>query len=199
MSDADYVAAGAKVVATAAEVLASADMIVKVKEPQPRSARCCARARSSSPTCTSPPTGADRPRWSQSGATAIAYETVTATGRHAAAADADERGRGPHGDPGGREVPGESAWRAAASCSAACRACAPAQGRDPRRRRGRRERRAKWRSGCGADVTDPRLEPRPRCATSTTCCGGRRAHAVFSDRRTSTKRSSRPTWSSAPC
>ena len=33
--DADYVAAGAKIVATAEEVFAAAEMIVKVKEPQP--------------------------------------------------------------------------------------------------------------------------------------------------------------------
>ena len=34
MTDADYVAAGAKVVATAKEVFDRADLIVKVKEPQ---------------------------------------------------------------------------------------------------------------------------------------------------------------------
>ena len=33
-TDADYVAAGAKIVPTAEEVFAAADMIVKVKEPQ---------------------------------------------------------------------------------------------------------------------------------------------------------------------
>ncbi|HSX55094.1 MAG TPA: alanine dehydrogenase, partial [Sphingomonas sp.] len=33
--DSDYVAAGARIVATAAEVFAQSDMIVKVKEPQP--------------------------------------------------------------------------------------------------------------------------------------------------------------------
>ena len=33
-SDADYTAVGAKIIATAAEVFAKADMIVKVKEPQ---------------------------------------------------------------------------------------------------------------------------------------------------------------------
>lgn len=32
--DADYIAAGAEIIATAAEVFAAADMIVKVKEPQ---------------------------------------------------------------------------------------------------------------------------------------------------------------------
>jgi alanine dehydrogenase len=33
-SDADYVAAGAKIIGTAKEIFAAADMIVKVKEPQ---------------------------------------------------------------------------------------------------------------------------------------------------------------------
>ena len=33
-TDADYVAAGAKIIGTAAEIFAAADMIVKVKEPQ---------------------------------------------------------------------------------------------------------------------------------------------------------------------
>ena len=34
-SDADYLAAGAQIIATAEAVFAAADMIVKVKEPQP--------------------------------------------------------------------------------------------------------------------------------------------------------------------
>ena len=34
LADADYLAAGAKIVETADEIFASADMIVKVKEPQ---------------------------------------------------------------------------------------------------------------------------------------------------------------------
>ena len=54
--DADYAAAGARIVENASEIWATADMIVKVKEPQARSGRCCDRARSSSPTSTSPPT-----------------------------------------------------------------------------------------------------------------------------------------------
>ena len=37
------------------EIFARAEMIVKVKEPQPASARCCAPARCCSPTCTSRP------------------------------------------------------------------------------------------------------------------------------------------------
>src|SRR5689334_8574523 len=36
LGDEDYVKAGARIVATAAEVFAQSDMIVKVKEPQPQ-------------------------------------------------------------------------------------------------------------------------------------------------------------------
>jgi alanine dehydrogenase len=43
LSDADYVAAGAKIIETAEEVFASADMIVKVKEPQAVSASAARR------------------------------------------------------------------------------------------------------------------------------------------------------------
>ena len=43
IADQDYDRAGAAVLATAAEVFATADMIVKVKEPQPAESRCCAR------------------------------------------------------------------------------------------------------------------------------------------------------------
>jgi alanine dehydrogenase len=60
--DGDYAAAGARIVPTAAEVFAAAELVVKVKEPQP--AECaggCARARCCSPTCTWRPTGR-RPR-----------------------------------------------------------------------------------------------------------------------------------------
>ncbi len=73
-----YRAAGATVAADAAAVFAEADMIVKVKEPQPAEiARAAPRARCCSPICTSPPTRR-RPRGlMHSGATCIAYETVT--------------------------------------------------------------------------------------------------------------------------
>ena len=56
LSDDEYVRHGAEIVATAEEVYGRAEMIVKVKEPQPASASCCGRARSSSPISTWPPT-----------------------------------------------------------------------------------------------------------------------------------------------
>jgi alanine dehydrogenase len=54
MDDDTYRKAGATVVATAAEVFAAAEMIVKVKEPQAWSARCCGTGRSCSRICILP-------------------------------------------------------------------------------------------------------------------------------------------------
>jgi alanine dehydrogenase len=75
--DEDYVAAGARIAATAAEVFESADLIVKVKEPQPEE---CARLRPDQTLFTYLHLAADRPQAEalmRSGATCIAYETVT--------------------------------------------------------------------------------------------------------------------------
>ncbi|HEX8364866.1 MAG TPA: alanine dehydrogenase [Allosphingosinicella sp.] len=76
--DADYVEAGARIVGTPAEVFAAADMIVKVKEPlQPEIALLEARHT----LFTYLHLAADRPQAEglmRSGATCIAYETVTA-------------------------------------------------------------------------------------------------------------------------
>ena len=76
--DEEYSTRGASVVDTAAEVFALADLIVKVKEPlAPRAGPPAPRPHPGSPTCTSPPTPT-RPRaLMASGATAIAYESVT--------------------------------------------------------------------------------------------------------------------------
>ncbi|HWS26335.1 MAG TPA: alanine dehydrogenase [Xanthomonadales bacterium] len=77
-SDADYVAAGAKVLGTAAEVFAQAEMIVKVKEPQ---AIERARLREGQVLFTYLHLAPDLPQTEdliKSGATCIAYETVTA-------------------------------------------------------------------------------------------------------------------------
>ena len=80
--DAAYRAAGAEVVDSAEEVFAKADMIVKVKEPQ---AGEIARLREEQILFTYLHLAPDRPQTEgllQSGATAIAYETVTdAAGR----------------------------------------------------------------------------------------------------------------------
>jgi len=78
VDDAQYRAAGATIAASAAEVFARADMVVKVKEPQPAE---CAMLRKDQLLFTYLHLAAD-PVQAQglmkSGATAIAYETVTA-------------------------------------------------------------------------------------------------------------------------
>src|SRR5210317_1747351 len=78
MTDTDYEAAGAKVVGTAEEVCAVAEMIVKVKEPQLNE---CAMLREDQVLFTYLHLAAD-PKQAEalvkSGTTAIAYETVTA-------------------------------------------------------------------------------------------------------------------------
>ncbi len=78
MFDADYENAGASVVATSEEIFASADMIIKVKEPQLNE---CAMLRNDQVLFTYLHLAADPAQTKgliDSGATAIAYETVTA-------------------------------------------------------------------------------------------------------------------------
>ncbi|MDP1028018.1 alanine dehydrogenase [Sphingomonas sp. KR1UV-12] len=77
-SDEDYVAAGATILSTAAEVFKAADMIVKVKEPQPQEV---AMLEPRHLLFTYLHLAADKPQAEglmKSGATCIAYETVTA-------------------------------------------------------------------------------------------------------------------------
>ena len=78
VDDAQYKAAGAAIAANAADVFANTDMVVKVKEPQPVE---CAMLRKDQVLFTYLHLAAD-PEQAQglikSGATAIAYETVTA-------------------------------------------------------------------------------------------------------------------------
>ncbi|MCK6453633.1 MAG: alanine dehydrogenase [Alphaproteobacteria bacterium] len=77
IEDAAYKKAGARIVATAAEVFAKADMIVKVKEPQPNE---CKMLREGQVLFTYLHLAADRQQAQglvKSGAIAIAYETVT--------------------------------------------------------------------------------------------------------------------------
>ncbi len=80
-SDADYIAAGARIVATPAEVFAQNDMIVKVKEPQ---ASEIALLEPRHTLFTYLHLAADKPQAEglmKSGATCVAYETVTANDR----------------------------------------------------------------------------------------------------------------------
>jgi alanine dehydrogenase len=80
-ADREYVAAGGRIVPTAAEVFAAADMIVKVKEPQ---AQEIALLEPRHVLFTYLHLAADKPQAEglmKSGATCIAYETVTSPNR----------------------------------------------------------------------------------------------------------------------
>ena len=77
-ADADYQRVGAAIATSAEEVFAKSDMIVKVKEPQPQE---CARLRAGQVLFTYLHLAADKAQTEalrKSGATCIAYETVTA-------------------------------------------------------------------------------------------------------------------------
>ena len=77
ISDRDYVHAGARILATPAEIFAAADLIVKVKEPQPAE---CRMLRAGQTIFTYLHLAADSEQANAlvaSGVTAIAYETVT--------------------------------------------------------------------------------------------------------------------------
>jgi alanine dehydrogenase len=81
MTDADYENAGATVLGTAEEVFAAAEMIIKVKEPQLNE---CAMLRDDQVLFTYLHLAADPAQTKalvESGTTAIAYETVTASDR----------------------------------------------------------------------------------------------------------------------
>ena len=102
-TDADYVAAGARIAATAEEVFAGAEMIVKVKEPQPVER---ARLREGQVLFTYLHLAPDPEQTHDllnSGVTAIAYETVT-----------DDRGGlpllAPMSEVAGRLAPQVGAW-----------------------------------------------------------------------------------------
>lgn len=76
--DADYVAAGARIEADVGAVFGEAELIVKVKEPQPQE---CRRLGAGQAIFTYLHLAADRPQAEAlmaSGCTAIAYETITA-------------------------------------------------------------------------------------------------------------------------
>jgi alanine dehydrogenase len=78
LSDADYIAAGAKIIETADEIFASADMIVKVKEPLAEERK---KLRPGQILFTYLHLAPDAPQTQDlidSGAVCIAYETVTA-------------------------------------------------------------------------------------------------------------------------
>jgi alanine dehydrogenase len=76
-TDADYTAAGAKIIATAAEVFAQADMIVKVKEPQAVERKMLREGQILFTYLHLAPDPDQTHDLLKSGATCIAYETVT--------------------------------------------------------------------------------------------------------------------------
>ncbi len=78
--DAEYQAVGAKIVDTAAEVFASADMVVKVKEPQPGERKMLREGQVLFTYLHLAPDPGQTHDLLASGATCIAYETVTAPG-----------------------------------------------------------------------------------------------------------------------
>ncbi|HEU4484692.1 MAG TPA: alanine dehydrogenase [Povalibacter sp.] len=76
--DKAYEAAGARLTATAADVFAQTDLIVKVKEPQPEECRMLRRGQTLFAYLHLAADAAQARALMASGATAIAYETVTA-------------------------------------------------------------------------------------------------------------------------
>jgi alanine dehydrogenase len=77
LQDEDYAAAGAEIVPSAAEVFARADMIVKVKEPQPGEIAMLREGQILFTYLHLAPDPDQTKGLLASGATAIAYETVT--------------------------------------------------------------------------------------------------------------------------
>ncbi len=75
--DADYTAAGASIADTAAEIFASAEMIIKVKEPQPDECRMLRPGQLLFTYLHLAPDPEQARLLQESGATCIAYETVT--------------------------------------------------------------------------------------------------------------------------
>ena len=78
MTDVDYISAGATVVATTSEVFAEANLIVKVKEPQPDECRLLRAGQVLFTYLHLAPDPQQTHTLLNSGAIAIAYETVTA-------------------------------------------------------------------------------------------------------------------------
>jgi alanine dehydrogenase len=102
-ADADYIAAGAQIIATAEEVFAAADMIVKVKEPQAIERKRLREGQVLFTYLHLAPDAAQTADLLASGVTAIAYETVT-----------DDRGGlpllAPMSEVAGRLAPQVGAW-----------------------------------------------------------------------------------------
>ena len=103
-SDDQYVKAGGRLLDSADEVWQTADMIVKVKEPiAPEYPRMREDQMLFTYLHLAPELELTKQMMDRK-VTGVAYETINDAQRQAAAADADERGRGPDVRPGRREV-----------------------------------------------------------------------------------------------
>jgi alanine dehydrogenase len=80
MTDEDYRRAGARIAEGAAQVFAQADLVVKVKEPQPQECRMLREGQTLFTYLHLAPDAPQAEALIASGATAIAYETVTGPG-----------------------------------------------------------------------------------------------------------------------
>jgi alanine dehydrogenase len=80
LADDEYVGAGARIAATAQEVFEKAEMVVKVKEPQPQECRMLRRGQVLFTYLHLAPDPQQTKALVESGAVCIAYETVTAPG-----------------------------------------------------------------------------------------------------------------------
>lgn len=76
-TDEEYVVAGAKIISDAATIFANADMIVKVKEPQPEECKMLRKGQTLYTYLHLAPDPGQTQLLIESGATCIAYETVT--------------------------------------------------------------------------------------------------------------------------
>ena len=173
-------------------------MIVKVKEPQPDEWRSCAPGQMLFTYLHLAPDPEQTKGLMDSGAIAIAYETVTDGSRRPAAAGADERSRRPHVDPGRRDcrwkrhnggrgvllggVPGVQPAKVVmlGGGVVGTHAARMAMGLGRRRHRSRQVDAARLR-----ELDDQ--------------FGGRVRHALLDHRGASRKTCSRPISSSAPC
>ena len=189
--DAAYAKAGARILPTAEAVFADAEMIVKVKEPQAVEYRRLKPHQILFTYLHLAPDPEQARGLMASGATAIAYETVTDAARRPAAARADERSRRPLGHRGrGHRAasPDRRTRRAAGRRSRR----SPGQGRGARRRRRRHACRAH-----GGRPRRRRVDHRPLVAAAEAArrtVRGPRAHAGLDHGRASRPKCLAPTW-----
>ncbi len=161
ISDDDYVAQGARIVDTAEEVFAEADMLLGVKEPQPVEVEMLRPEQTLFTYLHLAPAPDLTEGLCKSGATCIAYETVEDPNGGAAAARADERDRRPPRDPVRRVLPREADGRPGHPARRRPRGRGGERDGD-RGRSGRHQCRADRRRHGGRRLP---LRPQHRCAT----------------------------------